>query len=82
LFGNHEDAALARTSATGSNRYHAQRPESDRARIQLDGTNAVLPQQALALLGELLAEMAQGNAGTPEFDTSLRSETLPDQSEQ
>ena len=39
-------------------------PESDRARVQLDGTDLVLPRQALALLRDLLAEMAQGNAVT------------------
>ncbi len=63
-FPNHEAAALARASATELSRLLAQRPESDRARIQLDGTDLVLPRQALALVRELRAEMAQGNAVT------------------
>lgn len=42
----------------------ARRPETDRARVQLDGTELVLPRSALALLRDLLAEMAQGNAVT------------------
>lgn len=39
-------------------------PEADRARVQLDGHDLILPRQALALLRDLLAEMAQGNAVT------------------
>ncbi|WP_242464697.1 helix-turn-helix domain-containing protein [Halorhodospira abdelmalekii] len=42
----------------------AQQPVSDRARVQLDGTDLVLPRQALALLRDLLGEMARGNAVT------------------
>jgi excisionase family DNA binding protein len=61
---DHEAAALARASATELSRLLAQQPDSDRARVQLDGTDLVLPRQALALLRDLLGEMAQGNAVT------------------
>lgn len=61
---DHEAAALARASATELSKLLSQQPESDRARVQLDGTDLVLPRQALALLRDLLAEMAQGNAVT------------------
>ena len=61
---DHEAAALARASATELSRLLAQQPDSDRARVQLDGTDFVLPRQALALLRDLLGEMAQGNAVT------------------
>lgn len=59
-----ETIALARDSATELSRLLAQRPETDRARVQLDGTELVLPRYALALLRDLLTEMAQGNAVT------------------
>lgn len=63
-FPDREAAALARNSATALSQLLAQRPESDRARIQLDSTELVLPRQAVALLRDLLSEMAQGNAVT------------------
>lgn len=59
-----EASALARASATELSKLLARKPESDRARVQLDGTDLVLPRHALALLRDLLAEMAQGNAVT------------------
>jgi len=59
-----ESASLARASAGELSRLLAEMPNADRARIQLDGHDLILPRQALALLRDLLAEMAQGNAVT------------------
>jgi excisionase family DNA binding protein len=42
----------------------AQMPKAERANIKLDGRDLILPRQALALLRDLLSEMAQGNAVT------------------
>lgn len=42
----------------------SQKPDSDRAHAQLDGTDLVVPRQAVALLRDLLAKMAKGNAVT------------------
>lgn len=61
---DHEAAALARASATELSKLLSQKPDSDRAHVQLDGTDLVLPRQAVALLRDLLAEMAKGNAVT------------------
>lgn len=59
-----ETVTLARASAEELSKLLAELPEADRARVQLDGRDLVLPRQALALLRDLLAEMAQGNAVT------------------
>ncbi len=59
-----ESSALARSSAEELSRLLGQMPETERARVQLDGNDLVLPRQALALLRDLLVEMAQGNAVT------------------
>ncbi|PLY14479.1 MAG: DNA-binding protein [Sedimenticola sp.] len=59
-----ESSALARSSAEELSRLLCQMPETERARVQLDGNDLVLPRQALALLRDLLVEMAQGNAVT------------------
>lgn len=59
-----EATKLARASAGELSRLLAEKPDADRARIQLDGHDLVLPRQALTLLRDLLAEMAQGNAVT------------------
>ncbi len=59
-----ETAELARASASELSQLLAHRPTLGRARVQLDGTELVLPRHALALLRDLLAEMAQGNAVT------------------
>lgn len=61
---DNEMARLARASAGELSRLLAEKPESDRARVQLDGHELILPRQALVLLRGLLAEMAQGNAVT------------------
>ena len=61
---DHETAALARASATGLSKLLSQKSDSDRARVQLDGTDLVLPRDAVALLRDLLVEMAKGNAVT------------------
>lgn len=57
-------ADLARASAKELSKLLATQPETDRARVQLDGTDLILPRHALELLRDLLAEMAQGNAVT------------------
>jgi excisionase family DNA binding protein len=57
-----ETVSLARASAGELSRLLAEKPGTDRARVQLDGHDLILPRQALALLRDLLAEMAQGNA--------------------
>jgi excisionase family DNA binding protein len=59
-----EAVALARTSATELSRLLRDSPDADRARVRLDDRDLVLPRQAVALLRDLLAEMAQGNAVT------------------
>ena len=59
-----EMAGLARASATELSRLLARMPEADRARIHLDGTDLILPRQALALLRDMLTQMAAGNAVT------------------
>jgi excisionase family DNA binding protein len=61
---DNEMARLARASVSELSRLLAEKPESDRARVQLDGHELILPRQALVLLRGLLAEMAQGNAVT------------------
>lgn len=59
-----ESSALARASAEELSRLLGQMPEAERARVNLDGNDLILPRQALALLRDLLVEMAQGNAVT------------------
>ncbi|MCF6264100.1 MAG: helix-turn-helix domain-containing protein [Xanthomonadales bacterium] len=59
-----EDARLAHLSATELSRLLANSPRTQRARIHLDDTDLILPRQAISLLRDLLAEMAQGNAVT------------------
>lgn len=56
-----EDISLARASAEELSRLLAKKPKTDRARVQMNGQDLILPLQALALLRDLLAEMAQGN---------------------
>ncbi|HPQ25075.1 MAG TPA: helix-turn-helix domain-containing protein [Gammaproteobacteria bacterium] len=59
-----EASDLARISAGELSRLLSERPAADRAQVRLDGYDLILPRQALALLRDLLAEMAQGNAVT------------------
>ncbi len=59
-----EVIALARTSAEELSRFLGTHPKNDRARVHMDGHDLILPRHALALLRDLLAEMAQGNAVT------------------
>jgi excisionase family DNA binding protein len=59
-----ESARLARDSAEELSQLLKESPDADRARVQLDGHDLILPRQALQLLRDLLAEMAQGNAVT------------------
>jgi excisionase family DNA binding protein len=61
---NAETAQLARASATELSRLLAKLPASERARVQFDGHDLILPRQAVTLLRDVLAEMAQGNAVT------------------
>lgn len=59
-----EASVLARTSAEELARLLAAKPAADRASVQLDGRDLILPRMALNLLRDLLTEMAQGNAVT------------------
>lgn len=59
-----ETTSLARASATELSRLLADKPDSDRARVQLDGHGLILPREALVLLRNVLTEMARGNAVT------------------
>lgn len=59
-----ETISLARSSAEELSRLMAKKPKTDRARVQMDGCDLILPRQAVTLLRDLLTEMAQGNAVT------------------
>ena len=59
-----EAAALAHASAGELSHLLATLPEAERASVKLDGHDLILPRQALALLRDILVEMAQGNAVT------------------
>lgn len=59
-----ESALLARSSAEELSRLLGQMPDAERARVQLDGKDLILPRRALLLLRDLLVEMARGNAVT------------------
>jgi excisionase family DNA binding protein len=61
---NTEDASLARASAQELSALLTEMPQAERAQVKLDGHDLILPRQALALLRDLLSEMAQGNAVT------------------
>ncbi|WP_260291942.1 helix-turn-helix domain-containing protein [Sedimenticola hydrogenitrophicus] len=61
---NTEDASLARASAQELSSLLAKMPQADRAQVRLDGHDLILPRQALALLRDVLSQMAQGNAVT------------------
>lgn len=61
---NSEATQLARASAAELSKLLSEKPESDRASIKMDGHDLILPRQALILLRDLLADMAQGNAVT------------------
>ena len=53
---------LARESSAALSRLLINTPDQDRARVQMDGQDIVLPRQAIELLRNILTEMAQGNA--------------------
>lgn len=59
-----ESAELARSSAEELSRLLASMPQVERAHVRLDRSDLILPRDALALLRDLLVEMAQGNAVT------------------
>ncbi|WP_022949729.1 hypothetical protein [Methylohalobius crimeensis] len=59
-----ETADLARTRATELSKLLAHKPEADRARVQLDDAELILPRHPLTLLRDILTAMAQGNAVT------------------
>lgn len=61
---DNESSSLARTSAEELSRLLGSIPDAERARVSLDGNDLILPRQALALLRDILVEMAQGNAVT------------------
>jgi len=64
ILPDNKSSALARSSAEELSRLLGKMPDTQRARVQLDGNDLILPRQALALLRDLLVEMAQGNAVT------------------
>lgn len=55
-------AELARESSVALARLLLNKPDQDRARVQMDGLDIVLPRHAIELLRNILTEMAQGNA--------------------
>jgi excisionase family DNA binding protein len=57
-----EAAQLARASSAELSQLLREMPDADRASVKLDGHDLILPRQALLLLRDLLADMAQGNA--------------------
>jgi excisionase family DNA binding protein len=59
-----EAATLAHASAGELSHLLLTLPEAERASVKLDGHDLILPRQALALLRDILVEMAQGNAVT------------------
>lgn len=61
---NEHTVELARESSAALAGMLRGHPEQDRARVQMDGQDMVLPRQAIELLRDILAEMAQGNGIT------------------
>ena len=59
---DHETVRLARAGAAELGRLLNKLPETDRAHVKMDGQDLILPRQALILLRDLLADMAQGDA--------------------
>ncbi len=59
-----ESVELARSSAEELSRLLAGIPQAERAHVRLDSGDLILPRDALALLRDILVEMAQGNAVT------------------
>ena len=57
-----ETVQLARAGASDLDRLLNKLPESGKAGIKLGGQDLILPRQALVLLRDLLADMAQGDA--------------------
>ena len=57
-----ETARLARVGVSDLDRLLKKLPESDKAGVRLAGQDLTLPRQALVLLRDLLADMAQGDA--------------------
>lgn len=57
-----QDIEVARASAAELSRLLRDRPDEQRARVQMDGADLVLPRHAIELLRSVLTEMAQGNA--------------------
>lgn len=55
-------AELARESSAALSKLLMNTPDQDRARVQMDGQDIVLPRHAIELLRNILTEMAQGNA--------------------
>lgn len=59
-----EIAQMARASAAELSRLLREKPDADRASVKMDGHDLILPRQAINLLRDVLADMAQGNAVT------------------
>ena len=53
---------IARESAGELSRLLQAHPGVEQARVKLDGTDLILPRQALSLLRDILSDMAQGKA--------------------
>src|SRR5690606_41195233 len=61
---NQEATQLARASAAELSRLLSEQPHADRTSVRMDGHDMILPRQAISLLRDVLADMAQGNAVT------------------
>jgi len=59
-----EAAQLARVSAAELSQLLSEQPDTDRASVKMNGHDLILPRQAISLLRDVLADMAQGNAVT------------------
>lgn len=59
---NSKATALARTSACALSELLDRLPDADRARITMEGQDLIVPRQAVRLLRDILADMAQGKA--------------------
>lgn len=56
-----QERAIARESAKELSQLLRGLPEASRAQVRLDGRDLILPRSALALLRDILAELARGN---------------------
>lgn len=59
---SNEEVELARDSSAALSRLLASKPEAERAHVRFDDTDLVVPRHVIALLRDILSEMARGNA--------------------